>query len=128
MLFSFLAFNKVYSPQYALWVLPFLAMIAVRWGWWVTFWVLDPILFVGLFRWYATGSDLLKQAATIGVWGKSVLFVLLSVVVLVTPLALRRQHQPAEPAPQTADPPAPRHGESADPAESDVEAPEPAVA
>jgi uncharacterized membrane protein len=120
MLFTFLAFNKVYSPQYALWVLPFLAMIAVRWGWWVTFWVLDPILFIGLFRWYATGSDLMKQAASIGAWGKSVLFVVLSFVVLVTPLALRREPEPAEQAPHTSGPPGANAGEAADPAGSDV--------
>jgi uncharacterized membrane protein len=125
MLFSFLAFNKVYSPQYALWVLPFLAMIAVRWGWWVAFWVLDPILFIGLFQWYATGSDLMKQAASIGAWGKTVLLVLLSVVVLVTPLALRRDPEPAEPAPLTDDQPDPGCGEAADSAESGVDEPPP---
>jgi uncharacterized membrane protein len=121
MLLSFLAFNKVYSPQYALWVLPFLVMIAVRWGWWVTFWVLDAILFIGLFQWYATGSDLMKQAASIGAWGKSALFVVLFFVVLVTPLALRREPEPAEPAPPTTDPPESGQGETADPAGSDVD-------
>jgi hypothetical protein len=120
MLLSFLAFNKVYSPQYALWVLPFLALIAVRWGWWLAFWVLDAILFLGLFRWWATGDDLMWQAASIGVWGKSVLFVLLSFVVLVTPLAARpaaaepadqaepaepvKGSEPAEPSPPTTPP------------------------
>jgi uncharacterized membrane protein len=89
MLFVFLAFNKVYSPQYALWVLPFLALVALRWGWWVAFWCVDVTLFVGLLRWYATGDDLARQAASIGGWGKSVLLLLLSFAVLHSPLALR---------------------------------------
>jgi hypothetical protein len=105
MLFSFLAFNKVYSPQYALWVLPFLALIALRWGWWIAFWCVDVVLFVGLLRWYHTGSDQMRQAASIGGWGKSVLFMLLFFAVLVTPLAVRRR-SPAEPAPPTPDDPA----------------------
>jgi len=91
MLFTFLAFNKVYSPQYALWALPFLALIALRWGWWVAFWCIDAVLFIGLFRWYATSSDLMRQAASIGAWGKTILYLLLSVVVLVTPLAVRER-------------------------------------
>jgi uncharacterized membrane protein len=92
MLFSFLAFNKVYSPQYALWVLPFLALIAVRWGWWVAYWCVDATLFIGLFRWYHDFGDArAHQAAYIGGWSKSVLLALLAFVVLVTPLALRRE-------------------------------------
>jgi uncharacterized membrane protein len=89
MLFTFLAFNKVYSPQYAMWVLPFLALIALRWGWWLAYWCLDAVLFVGLFQWYATGNELAKQAASIGVWGKTVVLLLMAATVLVTPLAVR---------------------------------------
>jgi uncharacterized membrane protein len=95
MLFTFLAFNKVYSPQYALWVLPFLALIAVRWGWWVAYWCIDATLFIGLFQWYANyGNDVARQAAYIGGWSKTVLLALLSVVVLLTPLALRDNGPP----------------------------------
>ena len=121
MLASFLAFNKVYSPQYALWVLPFLALIAVRWGWWLSFWFLDALLFISLFQWYATGSDLMKQWASLGAWGKSVFLMLLFIVVLVTPLALRREaesSEPAEPEPPPAEVPERADREPADPAES----------
>lgn len=90
MLFSFLAFNKVYSPQYFLWVLPFLALIALRWGWWVGYWGVDVMLFVGLMRWYHdSGDSLAQQAASMGGWIKSVLLMLLFFAVLVTPLAIR---------------------------------------
>jgi uncharacterized membrane protein len=89
MLFAFLAFNKVYSPQYALWVLPFLALIAVRWGWWVAYWCIDATLFVGLMRWYNDfGSDVAHQAASIGGWTKTAIQALLFFVVLHTPLAM----------------------------------------
>jgi Glycosyltransferase family 87 len=92
MLCAFLAFNKVYSPQYILWVLPFLVLIRVRWGWWVAYAVIDVVLFVGLYRWYydiTLGGDFgpAKQAAVVGVWGKTVLLCLLYVVFLRSPLA-----------------------------------------
>jgi uncharacterized membrane protein len=90
MLFSFLAFNKVYSPQYALWVLPFLALIAVRWGWWVVYWGIDAILFIGLFRWYHDAdSALAYQAASFGGWAKTMFLAAAAVAVLFAPLAVR---------------------------------------
>jgi hypothetical protein len=99
MLCSFLAFNKVYSPQYALWVLPFLALIAVRWGWWVAYWCIDAVLFIGLFRWYHDASDpLAYQAASMGGWAKTVLLALLSFAVLAAPLALRGSGSEPEPS------------------------------
>src|SRR5581483_7900564 len=50
MVFAFLVLNKVHSPQYVLWVLPFLALVRVRWGWWVAYWIFDAALFFGLDR------------------------------------------------------------------------------
>jgi uncharacterized membrane protein len=95
MLFSFLAFNKVYSPQYALWVLPFLALIAVRWGWWVAYWCIDAILFIGLFRWYYdANSALAYQAASFGGWSKTMLLMAAAVAVLFAPLAVRGMTPP----------------------------------
>jgi len=93
MLCAFLLLNKVHSPQYTLWLLPFLVLVAVRWGWWVAFWVADAVLFVGLFSWYQTildGGDfgLAKQAVIVGVWGQAALLVLLYVVFLSAPLAI----------------------------------------
>lgn len=93
MLSAFLLFNKVHSPQYMLWLLPFFVLIRVRWGWWVTYMVFDALLFVGLFSWYQTiteGGDfgLAKQATIIGVWGRATMLGLLYVVFLLSPLAL----------------------------------------
>jgi len=93
MLCAFLLLNKVHSPQYTLWLLPFFVLISVRWGWWVGFWALDLLLFVGLFQWYDViigGGDfgLAKQAVIVGVWGQAALFALLYVVFLLAPLAI----------------------------------------
>jgi uncharacterized membrane protein len=93
MLCAFLLLNKVHSPQYTLWLLPFFVLIAVRWGWWVAFWAADLLLFVGLFSWYDTiinGGDFgpAKQAVIVGVWGQAVLLALLYVLFLSAPLAI----------------------------------------
>lgn len=94
MLCAFLLLNKVDSPQYMLWLLPFFVLVRVRWGWWVGYMACDALLFVGLFRWYdtlVTGGDygLAKQAAIVGVWGRAAMLALLYVVFVFSPLALR---------------------------------------
>jgi hypothetical protein len=94
MLCSFLLFNKVYSPQYVLWLLPFFVLLRVRWGWWASYLAVDVLLYVGLFRWYydiTEGGDfgVAKQAAVLGVWAKAVLLALLYVVFLVSSPSIR---------------------------------------
>jgi hypothetical protein len=94
MLCSFLLFNKVYSPQYVLWLLPFFVLLRVRWGWWAGYLAVDVLLYVGLFRWYfdiIQGGDfgLAKQAAIVGVWTKAVLLALLYVVFLLSGSSVR---------------------------------------
>ncbi len=94
MLCAFLLFNKVYSPQYVLWLLPFFVLLRVRWGWWASYLAVDVLLYVGLFRWYydiTRGGDygLAKQAAVLGVWGKAVLLALLYVAFLVSSPSIR---------------------------------------
>jgi len=94
MLCAFLLFNKVYSPQYVLWLLPFFVLVNVRWGWWAGYLAVDVLLYVGLFRWYwdiTQGGDfgLAKQAAVLGVWGKAVLLALLYVVFLLSSSSIR---------------------------------------
>ncbi|HEX3813291.1 MAG TPA: glycosyltransferase 87 family protein [Mycobacteriales bacterium] len=105
---AFLVLNKVHSPQYVLWVLPFLVLIRVRWGWWVAYWIFDAALFFGLDRWYyliGTGGDdsLVKQLVIIGVWGRAASLALLYVVFLATPLALKSVRQ-ASGAPSSTPP------------------------
>ncbi len=101
MLCAFLLFNKVHSPQYTLWVLPFFVLLRVRWGWWVAYLAADLTLYIGLFRWYydiTLGGDqgVAKQAAIVGVWGKAVLLGLLYVLFLCSQLAFSPDSSTAE--------------------------------
>ena len=114
MLCAFLLFNKVYSPQYVLWLLPFFVLLRVRWGWWASYLAVDVLLYVGLFRWYydiTQGGDygLAKQAAVLGVWGKAVLLALLYVVFLLSSPSIRPgPSSGSEPPPDRASTSGPR--------------------
>jgi hypothetical protein len=86
MLAGFLLFNKVHSPQYTLWLLPFLVLLRVRWGWVAGYLVCDAAMGVGIFRWFSalrqgSGYDitggLAAQAVMVGVWGRAALLVAL---------------------------------------------------
>jgi uncharacterized membrane protein len=90
MLLAFCVLGKVFSPQYALWILPFFALVRVRWGWWVAYVALDVVLYFGLFRWYYDfiyrGFDfgVAKQALIVGVWGRAAVVALLYAVFLAS--------------------------------------------
>lgn len=93
-LVAFLLWNKVSSPQYTLWVLPFFALLRVRWGWWAAYAVADVLVYVGVFRWFhhligGTDATLAERMLTVGVWTKSAMLVLLFVVFLRAKDALR---------------------------------------
>lgn len=82
MLCAFLLLNKAHSPQFALWLLPFFALVRIRLGWVIGYLAVDALFYVGLFRWFhdlSQGQDfgLAKQAVVLGVWGRAVLLVLL---------------------------------------------------
>lgn len=86
-LVAFLVLNKVASPQYVLWLLPFFALLRVRWGWWAAFLVTDLLVYVGVFRWFAAlggvgDVELYERMLVTGVWTKSAVLVLLYVVFL----------------------------------------------
>jgi uncharacterized membrane protein len=86
-LVAFVLLNKVSSPQFTLWVLPFFALLSVRLGWWVAYLVTDVLVYVGVFRWFhhligGTDGTLASRMLTVGVWTKAALLVLLFVVFL----------------------------------------------
>jgi uncharacterized membrane protein len=86
-LVAFLALNKVASPQYTLWILPFFALLRLRVGWWVAYLAADALVYVGIFRWFTDlghGRDfgLAKQALVVGVWVKASLQVVLYVLMV----------------------------------------------
>jgi uncharacterized membrane protein len=93
MLCGFLLLYKVDSPQYTLWLLPFLVLLPVRWGWLVGYFVVDVVLYLGVFRWYYAIENRLPddiyntvaaQAVVAGVWGRAALLASLFVVFLKT--------------------------------------------
>jgi uncharacterized membrane protein len=105
----FMVTNKAHSPQYALWLLPFFCLIRLRWGWWTAYMAFDLLMYVGLFRWYyALGSPapdygLAYEALILGIWGRTVMLVLLVWVFLRADTALEpaeeRASLPLQPVP-----------------------------
>lgn len=88
MLVTFLLWNKVHSPQYTLWLLPFFALMSVHWGWWAAYSVVDLAVYVGVFRWfYDLGLGLgdltwAKALMTAGIWARAALLLTLFVLFL----------------------------------------------
>jgi uncharacterized membrane protein len=52
LLCAFLLWNKVHSPQYTLWLLPFFALVPVHVGWWIAYSVVDVAVYAGVFRFF----------------------------------------------------------------------------
>jgi hypothetical protein len=50
----FLLTNKVYSPQFSLWLLPWFALAFPNLGWFVAFEIADVVVFVTRFSWFGT--------------------------------------------------------------------------
>ncbi len=100
-LVAFLLLNKVSSPQYTLWLLPFFALLRVHWTWWAAFTVADALVYVGVFRWFhalGAGTDPSLPAAVLetGVWAKCVLLLALYPVLLRASSAVRQPTQRPE--------------------------------
>jgi uncharacterized membrane protein len=98
MLCGFLLLHKVHSPQYTLWLLPFFVLLRVHWGWVAGYLLADLAMGIGIFRWYYAFnsgmpidivSGFAAQAVAIGVWGRAALLVVLFVLFLRVPTALR---------------------------------------
>jgi uncharacterized membrane protein len=90
LLVTFMLWNKVHSPQYTLWLLPFFALLRVNLGWWIAYTIVDTVAYVGIFRWFydysylGTGlaSTTAKEAMVVAVWTRAALLVALLVVFL----------------------------------------------
>ena len=100
MVAAFLLFSKVHSPQYTLWLLPFLAMTRAHIAWWVAYSVVDLFVYVGIFRWFYDSIyenqdfTFFKKMMIAGVWGRAVLLLALFVVFLQV-RTVRRGEAPA---------------------------------
>ena len=93
MLCAFVLLHKVHSPQYTLWLLPFLVLLRIPWSLVGTYLVADAVLGIAVFRWFdalATNSDaeVARFLVELGVWSQAALLVVF--FVLFTRVPLRR--------------------------------------
>lgn len=99
MLCAFLLLHKVHSPQYTLWLVPFLVLLEVPWSLIGAYLVADAAIGVGVFRYfYALGSgrpyETMEKVVQFGVWGRAVLLIALFFLFLRT---VPRGFRPAQP-------------------------------
>ncbi|WP_242676873.1 glycosyltransferase 87 family protein [Rhodococcus sp. ABRD24] len=78
MLCAFLLLHKVHSPQYTLWLIPFLVLLRVPWSLVGAYLLADLTLGIGVFRYFdalVTGADggVAEAAVQLGVWVQAVL-------------------------------------------------------
>ncbi|ONM49003.1 glycosyltransferase family 87 protein [Nocardia donostiensis] len=95
MLCGFLLFHKVHSPQYTLWIIPFLVLLEVPWSLVGAYLVADIAIGVGVFRYfYSLGSgssvEVMETVVQFGVWGRAALAVVLFFVFLRAGPRVRR--------------------------------------
>lgn len=89
LLVSFLLWNKVHSPQYTLWLLPFFVMLRVHVLWWIAYAAVDTLAYVSIFKWFfdiAYEGEFFATPAKNGmvgaVWMRAALLAVLFVVFL----------------------------------------------
>ncbi|MFC9789483.1 hypothetical protein [Rhodococcus sp. NPDC127528] len=87
MLCGFMLLHKVHSPQYTLWLLPFLVLVRVPRAAIAGYLVADLAIGIGVFRYFhalSTGSNVSNWELVVqfGVWGRAALLVVLFFVFL----------------------------------------------
>jgi hypothetical protein len=78
----FLLWNKVHSPQYTLWILPFLVLLETNILWWLAYTLVDALVYVNVFYVGRLSLDLAAPYLQIGVFGRAALLAALTVVFL----------------------------------------------
>ncbi|MFD9678935.1 glycosyltransferase family 87 protein [Rhodococcus sp. NPDC059969] len=91
MLCGFVLLHKVNSPQYTLWILPFLVLFKIRWFWIVAYLIVDAALGIGIFRYFYQldmNLDPSKYEAVVqaSVWGHVILLAVFFFLFLRVPL------------------------------------------
>ena len=91
MVAAYLLLNKVDSPQYSLWLLPFLVLLRVRAGWILAWFLIDALLIISFFKYQYLANigspssvfdSIWEQMLMVGVWGRIGLLVVLTVLLL----------------------------------------------
>ncbi len=109
LLVAFLLWNKVHSPQYTLWILPFFALLHLNVLWWFAYAIADLAVYIGVFRWFhdfgqGMGDDSAAlELMKVGIWARAGL--LLALVALF--LGTRRAPPPEEPEASATEAPEP---------------------
>ena len=85
MLATFLLWNKVHSPQYTLWLLPFFVLLRVNFLWWIAYAVADAAVYYGIFRWFFDQfqDGTAKDVLVFGVWARAALLLALIAVFML---------------------------------------------
>ena len=100
---AFLLWNKVHSPQYTLWLLPFFVMLRVHFLWWLSYTAADVLVYIGVFRffyaiqYFMVNPDPPFTAMRVGVYARALLLAALIVVFLTSRRADRPEEVVAEP-------------------------------
>jgi len=77
---AFMLWNKVHSPQYVLWILPFLVLLDVRIWWWFAYGVVDLTLYLSLFLVAAISLEEARPWLWLSVFGRALILAGLMVV------------------------------------------------
>ncbi|WP_153415706.1 glycosyltransferase family 87 protein [Nocardia macrotermitis] len=100
MLCGFLLLHKVHSPQYTLWLIPFLVLLEIPWSVVVAYLLADASLGIGIFRYFhalgaGSSADFEKHLVLFGVWGRALLLVYLFFAFVYLPVRGQRRAEPA---------------------------------
>ena len=103
LLAGFLLVSKVHSPQFALWLLPFFALVRIRLAWYVLFVAGNVVMYASIFGisvWSLHARDVL---VTWSVWARAATFLLLVMAFLRAPPAVDQTPVEIEREPVLAD-------------------------